>query len=116
MVQKEKYQYAEEAPPDESWWSAVLAEAEAQPAPATGTPDISEELPDQNVDWKWAEMLYKQDEIIKLEVTGYNRGGLLVEDERIKGFVPISHLVGISEENSEEKRKQVLASYIGRSL
>jgi len=116
MVQKENYKFAEEAPLDESWWSAVLADVETHTESAKGTPDLSVEQPAPAIDWKWAKNLYSQDEIIELEVTGHNRGGLLVEDERIKGFVPISHLIEISEETSEEKRTEILTSYLGRSL
>ncbi len=116
MDQKDKYQYAEGAPPDESWWSAVLADVEAQSEISGDTSDPSEGQLTQTIDWKWAEKLYSQDEIIELEVTGHNRGGLLVENERIKGFVPISHLVEISEETKEEKRKEILAAYVGRTL
>ncbi|MBC8496196.1 MAG: 30S ribosomal protein S1, partial [Chloroflexi bacterium] len=116
MVQKEYLQFTEEAPPDESWWSAVLADVEAHIKSAKDMPYFSIDQPAPAIDWKWAEKIYNRDEIIELEATGYNRGGLLVEDERVKGFVPISHLLEISEETSEEKRTEILASYLGCSL
>ncbi len=116
MGQKEEYKFAEEASPDESWWSAVMADVEAHSGTARGTPDDSEELSAPDIDWKWAENLYSQDEIIELHVTGHNRGGLLVEDQRIKGFVPLSHLIEISEETNEENIKEILTAYIGRTL
>ncbi len=115
MGEKENYKYTEEAPPDESWWSAVLADVEAH-TDSTGGKSVSDEQASPVIDWEWAENLYSQDEIIELEVTGFNRGGLLVENERIKGFVPISHLIEISKETEEEKRKEILATYVGRSL
>ena len=115
MGDKDNYQYTEEAPPDESWWSAVLADVEAH-TDSSGGKSTSDEQSSPIIDWKWAEKLYSQDEIIDLEVTGFNRGGLLVENERIKGFVPISHLVEISKETEEEKRKHILATYVGRYL
>jgi len=116
MIQKETHKFAEEAPPDESWWSAILADVEAHTETEQSTPDSIEDQAAPAIDWKWAEKLYKQDEIIELEITGHNRGGLLVEDQRIKGFVPISHLIEISEEASEEKRAEIMTTYIGRSL
>ncbi len=115
MGEKENYKYTEEVPPDESWWSAILADDEAHTDPVEGKL-ADDEQPPPSIDWKWAEKLYSQDEIIELEVTGFNRGGLLVENERIKGFVPISHLVEISKETEEDKRKQILTTYVGRSL
>ena len=67
-------------------------------------------------DWEKAEILYTQDAIIELKATGFNRGGLLVEDIHIKGFVPISHLVKITEETADEKQKEILTSYVGQII
>jgi small subunit ribosomal protein S1 len=115
MVHKEDYKFTAEAPPDEAWWSAILSDVEGDDYVGETTFSSPEEIATQSIDWKKAEDLYKQDAIIELEVTGYNRGGLLVEDENIKGFVPISHLIEISEETSTENRKAILASYVSRN-
>jgi small subunit ribosomal protein S1 len=60
--------------------------------------------------------LYQQDGIIELSVTGYNRGGLLVEGEELTGFVPCSHLLDLPVLPSEERREDCLAVYVGRKL
>ena len=44
------------------------------------------------IDWDKVRAIYDKDEIVRLEVNGFNRGGLLVEGEGIHGFVPVSHL------------------------
>ena len=118
MLEKEITLSTAETPPDEAWWAAILIDAEAQdrletiPEEAVAPP-LDDDTP---IDWKWAEALYKNDEIITLIVTGYNRGGLLVEDERIQGFVPISHIIEITEETNEEQRKEILVAYVDRTL
>ena len=68
------------------------------------------------VDWDQVRDLYDHDEIVIMMVQGYNRGGLLVQGDNIQGFVPVSHLVEMPGGIDEEKRRQILASYIGRSL
>jgi small subunit ribosomal protein S1 len=116
MTKKDDHELTAEVPPDESWWAAILADAEAQKECDEILLDPTAKQQTQPIDWDWAKQLYKKDEIITLKVTGYNRGGVLVEDERIQGFVPISHLVEISEETSDESRDEILDTYVGRDL
>jgi small subunit ribosomal protein S1 len=49
----------------------------------------------QQHDWLRARELEQNDEIIEAEVTGVNRGGVLVQFGRLQGFVPNSHLVSV---------------------
>jgi small subunit ribosomal protein S1 len=51
-----------------------------------------------------------------LQVYGYNRGGVLVQGEGIQGFVPVSHLVDMPCNATEEERRQVLNDYVGRTF
>ena len=102
---------------DEGWWASVLADEIYHT-------DAGKEVIDKNpahqnvnkVDWDHVRDLYDQDEIVELEVQGYNRGGLLVQSENVQGFVPISHLVDIPGGIDEDRRKEILAEYIGRFL
>jgi small subunit ribosomal protein S1 len=59
--------------------------------------------------------VYQQDQIVTLTVTNYNRGGLLVEADRLEGFVPYSHLVDMTCQ-SDQERDRFLAEYVGRDL
>jgi small subunit ribosomal protein S1 len=101
---------------DEGWWASVLAEEENRNVcPSVRTPKLVEagkSLPD----WECALSLFHQDEIIPLNVTGFNRGGVLVEGQGLNGFVPCSHLVDLPYQSDEECREDFLASYIGRVL
>ena len=127
MVNNHPLQQARGTEPlDEAWWSALLAEEERY-AGGRGAQrgEESGELHDNHsamvtrsggVDWAQVEQLFERDETISLTVTGFNRGGLLVEGQGIHGFLPISHLVQVSSEVLEEEREEILAEYVGRSL
>lgn len=107
-------------PMDESWWTALLAEEEKPrtlPGSNHASPAISRREARQiAVNWDYARQIYEQDETVRLQVTGYNRGGLLVEGPELQGFVPISHLVNMSGEKSEEERERLLSQYVRCSL
>ncbi len=112
---------------DEGWWESVLAEesqysngnhAQAPALEVTDTRktpqvDTVEDLPP--LDWELAETIYKQDQIINLNVMGYNRGGLLVKNDRLHGFVPYSHLVDMTCQTDAE-RENFLAEFVGKEL
>jgi small subunit ribosomal protein S1 len=117
MSKEENYQFSAEAPPDDSWWAAILSDVEFDGNNVgEALLEIDEENSSQSIDWERAERLYKQDQIIELRVTGFNRGGLLVEDEHIKGFVPLSHLTKCTDDITDEKQKDILKSYLDCSL
>jgi small subunit ribosomal protein S1 len=114
---------------DEGWWQSVLADEErfstpphraripsfsaaVEIKPTTKTDQETELAP---FDWAYAETVYKQDQIISLCVSGYNRGGLLVEGELLHGFVPYSHLVEMTCQTDME-RDNFLATYVGKDL
>jgi len=101
---------------DDGWWASVLAEEESRTIQAIAKPPLVEEPSKPSVDWVRAMSLYQQDGIIELSVTGYNRGGLLVEGEELTGFVPCSHLLDLPVLPSEERREDCLAVYVGRKL
>jgi len=107
---------------DESWWDSVLAEEERYSTPvARQKPSKVEELEKaeskkQDPDWNEVRELYHQDRIVDLEVTGYNRGGVLVEGDGLYGFVPYSHLVDVAANSEKQNREDGLESYVGRTL
>jgi small subunit ribosomal protein S1 len=110
-------------PLDESWWKAVMEEAEAhlgapkkkkQPKTPIQEIDSSDNTPE--ADWDQAKELYQQDQVIDLVVSGHNRGGLLVEGNGLQGFVPVSHLVADSKGCTDEEQETLLDSYAGRTL
>jgi small subunit ribosomal protein S1 len=101
---------------DDGWWASVLAEEEGRTLQANAKSSMIDESPKPSVDWNRAMSLFQQDGIIELVVTGYNRGGLLVEGEELTGFVPCSHLLDLPIQPSEDRREECLAVYMGRKL
>ncbi len=132
MVSKRTYKTQDDpngGPPplDESWWEAILAEEDKyiSPAPKRSTPPFTAEnktpIPrlapsPADMDWNLAMELYRQDRVTVLQVYGYNRGGLLVCNQRLQGFVPISHLVEMPLGKTAEEQEEFLKSYTGRHL
>lgn len=116
------YRKTEESMPkvDESWWESVLAEEERYATPIAkqvkAELPAKVEAPKQNPDWNEVRDLYHQDRIVELFVTGYNRGGVLVEGSGLYGFVPFSHLVEMAAHPEKRNREEGLESYIGRTL
>ncbi len=111
-------QYSEQDMPvqDDGWWASVLAEEESRASIPAEKAQKTEETGKPSSDWGRASLLYRQDEIVSLTVTGHNRGGLLVEGDGLNGFVPCSHLVDLPFQSDEDCREDYLASYIGRTL
>ena len=122
--------------PDESWWAAILEDVETRqnvPTIEIGGQSLNDELteladttseilPSQSVgekeeiNWDQVIKLYKGDEVIRLNVSSHNRGGLLVRGNGIQGFVPASHLVDLSQTKLKKNREKTLSTYVGRSL
>ena len=113
---------------DEGWWQSVLAEerqhtpprpsqglvkpktlphSKAEAAPAAEAPQP---------DWDTLKELYADDRIVTMKVTGHNRGGLLVENEGLSGFIPFSHLIELAGREHETDRDMSLETYVGKIL
>jgi small subunit ribosomal protein S1 len=105
---------------DESWWESVLADEERYVNPIAkqvqAEAPAKVEDPKPSSDWNEVRDLYHQDRIVELVVTGYNRGGVLVEGDGLYGFVPYSHLVEMAAHPERQNREEGLESYLGRSL
>ena len=106
---------------DEGWWAALMQDAEAHapdsPKPGEAPPrPRSSAREDAAVDWAHAKEIYEQDRTVDLPVVGFNRGGLLVALNSLRGFVPASHLIGINAQIPEEERKDLLAARMGQTL
>ncbi len=104
---------------DEDWWDSLLAEDKRYDPPV---PRVRKESPsqehaeEQKSNWNEVRDLYHQDQIVQLEVTGCNRGGVLVEGDGLYGFVPYSHLIEMTAESAVGDRGKTLNEYVGRVL
>jgi small subunit ribosomal protein S1 len=70
----------------------------------------------QQRDWAKAQELLESGEITTHMVVGYNKGGLTVEFNHLRGFVPASHVVDMPRNLSEEQRRTELESHIGQKM
>jgi small subunit ribosomal protein S1 len=124
---KRKYQSAMPVI-DEGWWESVLAEERQHTPtrPVQGTvkpraaPPVKADPAPPPVavptDWDALKELYSNDRIISMKVTGHNRGGLLVENEHLAGFIPFSHLIDLAGREHDADRDLSLETYLGKAL
>ncbi len=79
------------------------------PAKPAATPPVSDL-------WQLAQQLMDADETIELQVTGFNKGGLLVDWNGLQGFVPASQIIDFPHFHVERERPQTLAKWLGKTL
>ena len=111
---------------EEGWWESVLAEEQRynslqqKSVVQNHTPrEVVKESPETTAsvaDWNLVKQFYKNDRIIEMTVTGFNRGGLLVEGDGLSGFVPLSHLIEMTSKEEDNGRDGNLDEYMGKSL
>lgn len=70
----------------------------------------------QRKDWTLAQELLESGEISSHRVVGYNKGGLTVEFNQLRGFVPASHVVDMPRNLSEDQRREQFEKRINSSL
>lgn len=66
--------------------------------------------------WRILQQRFDTGESFEAEVTGYNKGGLLVNIEGVHAFVPLSQIVGVRPERTDERGENALAAMVGRTL
>ncbi|NDJ78202.1 MAG: S1 RNA-binding domain-containing protein [Chloroflexi bacterium] len=121
-------------PPDEGYWEALLQEGEAATEGETARKDALwdgfdyvDGDPDQfgkqkphggsQADWEQVQQVFDADTTIELRIVGHNRGGLLVEWNSLRGFVPASQLVDFPSPNDAvQRRRDALADRVGQSV
>lgn len=111
-----------DAPPDEGYWEALLRDGEqgpAAPAEAQLLPwnlEASDYSASQEIDpWEIARQAMEKGEIIQPPVIGWNRGGVVVGWNGLRGFVPASHLRSIPQASRDDLAAR-LRNLIGRQL
>jgi small subunit ribosomal protein S1 len=67
-------------------------------------------------DWKEAQRLLESGEVVELQITGKNKGGVTVDFGQLRGFIPASHLNDIERGLSQEERQTQLAGMIGHVI
>ncbi len=120
--------YTPPPPLEEGYWAALLHEGEfAETVPFdeqqhTQSSDAGEDFippasqEPQGSDWDEVRRIMQDDEVIDLLVTGYNRGGLLVEWHSLRGFVPASQLLDFPATSQDLARRKTLLNRVGQLL
>ncbi len=118
-------------PPDEGYWEALLQEGEyAAESDGPQQKDAQwDKLGDNHnsgsqpgiptgaqADWEQVQQVFDADTTVELRVIGYNRGGLLVEWNSLRGFIPASQLTESPAPNDNHYRRESLASFVGKLL
>lgn len=102
---------------EEGYWEALLSEEENA---AEVTPEVLRDgetvRGDDEGDWAIAQNHLDSGETLDLEVTSFNRGGLLVRLGGLQGFVPTSHVVGLPRRLSAAEREERLAQRVGQRI
>ncbi|MFN8529987.1 MAG: S1 RNA-binding domain-containing protein [Anaerolineae bacterium] len=116
---------------DEGYWAALLNEGEfSDSIPDEHGDDLNSfEAPlmngvgferqngeDHHSDWQGIRDIMNADAIVDLNVIGFNRGGLLVEWNSLRGFVPASQLINFPATSNNHIRRKALLAHMGQTL
>ena len=123
---------------DESYWQALLEQGEVAPEtvppldphqvfavldletncapPGSEVSPDPEREGDTERDWERAQRAMESGESFTLEISGANRGGLLVEWNGIQGFVPASHLREAPRSQDPRERMVELSRHVGQPI
>lgn len=69
----------------------------------------------QEKSWRVLQQSFDDNEVLHAKVTNYNKGGLLVNLDGVRGFVPASQVSGISR-GPETQKQSDMAKMVGTSL
>lgn len=100
----------------------TLSTGDTVPVYVTRTPVGSEQLLVslerglQELDWERASELKEEDTTIELKIVNYNKGGVVVEFNRIQGFVPNSHIPAIQNVYNHDKRTSYKSKQVGETI
>lgn len=67
-------------------------------------------------DWETAERLFREGGVVQCKVVGFNKGGLLVQFNRIRGFVPASQVAQLHGRTAAEERQQALQRMVNQEI
>lgn len=67
-------------------------------------------------DWQRAREAMEEDEIFEEEVTGFNKGGLLVQYGQVQGFVPASQVISVRRGSRGEDYQESLKAMVGKKI
>lgn len=101
---------------DPGWWKFIFSQESLVRNDSRVDHNAHPDVQTEDIDWSYARDIFEKDEIIEMEACGCNKGGVLVRSEKLKGFVPFSHLLIEKTQNNAGSRMKILKSYINNLL
>ena len=86
------------------------------PENSEGRPVISINRARAEIGWRDLQTKKDAEEVVTGEVVDYNKGGLIVSVDGVRGFVPLSQIVELRRGGSEEEVEEKLRSMRGQTL
>lgn len=77
---------------------------------------VSIEKGQEQLDWDQAKDFLADGETLEVEVTGFNKGGLLVAVGRLTGFIPNSMIPNLPRGLSREDRQKTKSGMVGKAI
>jgi len=87
-----------------------------QPRNNDGNVELSIAQAKQQEDWLKAEQMKNEETVCEATVLESNRGGLTVEFGRLRGFVPMSQLIGFGQIRQATERYRRLNALVGKKM
>jgi small subunit ribosomal protein S1 len=120
-------------PLDDAYWQTLFAQEDSFGEPTVppepdeplfsepgfnGQDAVSARLPARSSKnpWQLAQEILDNDQTLELEVTGCNKGGLLVYWNGLQGFVPASQLTDFPQFHFETERTRALRKWLHKTL
>lgn len=83
---------------------------------STGAPIVSLQLAQEYEEWQHAHELAESGQVVKVKVTGFNKGGALCAFGSLQGFIPASQIVDLRRSRSQDAQADALAEVVGKEL
>jgi len=104
---------------DEGYWQALLQDAEAdvpgESAERNGGPDrAGSALRPIDQLWDEARRACDCEDVLDVQVSGFNRGGLLVDWGGLHGFIPASHILNMPNVTDDAQRHAEFEKRVGQ--
>jgi small subunit ribosomal protein S1 len=106
---------------DDGYWQALLQDAEANVPDEAAAKTAAEPIggsASRPIDqlWEAARQACDCDEVLEVRITGFNRGGLLVDWDGLHGFVPASHILNMPNVTDDAQRRAEFERRVGQTV
>ena len=98
---------------DKGWWDFILSDEPVSYEKKESVPDVATN--DEDGLWDYVEDIFQNDIVIEVSVYGVNKGGLLANTDKVKGFIPISHILFDEAPHSPQHMDDILQSKVGKT-